>query len=407
VGRRATLTLGAALAACESATSVERPSADQGPTPDSAQPLDARPRPDAAEPARDADTPDVPARPLDLGSTDARADDAVALDTAVVPDATPADLGTAPADAGTAPVDAERPVEPPRGETPLPPLPGGPRQELGVAALGARIHVLGGLDAEERPLARHEVYDTSRGAWAVARDLPVPVNHPNAAAGPDGRLWVLGFLGRRAVPDRRGFVYDPADDTWADAPSLPAGRVRGDAAVVVRGRELLLIGGSAVRGVTLCDAFDVDTGTYRILPDLPEPRDHAAAAVIEGVLYVSAGTEGAPDALLSTTWRLDEAAGQWTPLAPLPTPRGVAGFGTLDGRLVLLGGEGDAPEAVDGAFAEIDLYDPVLDRWTSLGALSGPRRAFGTAVVGGTLYLAGGADRFGTSPLDHFTAWRP
>jgi hypothetical protein len=152
----------------------------------------------------------VPARPLDLGSTDARADDAVALDTAVEPDATPADLGTAPADAGTAPVDAERPVEPPRGETPLPPLPGGPRQELGVAALGARIHVLGGLDAEERPLARHEVYDTSRGAWAVARDLPVPVNHPNAAAGPDGRLWVLGFLGRRAVPDRRGFVYDPA-----------------------------------------------------------------------------------------------------------------------------------------------------------------------------------------------------
>ncbi len=402
MGRRATLTLVVGLVACQAASDPATRSTDAA--------TDAGPYGDAALSALDAAALDAATVPGD--ATLAPVDAVPSVPDVGVPvdlDVGPApDLGMPLVDAApTSPDASAPPVVWPRGETELPTMPGGPRQELGVLRVGAELHVLGGVDADERPLARHEVFDTLRGEWRAAPDLPVPVNHPNAAVDPDGRIWILGFLGRRAVPDRRSYVYAPATGVWTDAPPLPPGRVRGDAATVTRGRELLLIGGSAVRGVALCDAFDMDTGVYRTLPDLPEPRDHAAAAVIDGAVYVAAGTEGSPDALLPTAWRLDEAGGRWEVVAPLPTPRGAAGYAVLDGRLVLLGGEGEGPDAVAGAYADVDVYDPALGAWTALAPLRAPRRAFGAVALGEVLYLVGGADRIGLAPLDRLTVWRP
>jgi hypothetical protein len=362
---------------------------------------------DAAPPSADvAGSPRMDARPgplpADAGSTDAGAPETG------TPDADLADAGLADADLAALADFADRPEPPPPpppapGFTPLPPMPGGPRQEVAVAALGPALYVVGGLDGDERLLTRVEVFDTTTRRWQPGVDLPVPVSHANLAA-VDGRLYLLGFLGRRFVPDGRGFVFDPATARWSPGPALPPGRVRGGAGVVVEGGRIYLLGGYAVRGVVFADVLDPATGTWSVLPDLPAGRDHPAAARIGGEVFVTGGTAGTPEEVLSTSWGLDGPVGVWRARGPLGVPRGVGASATLGDRLYVFGGEGLGPGAAPGGvYDAVEVYDPGTDAFTRLDPLPTPLRGLGAGAVGPAIYLFGGATALGTAPVE--TAW--
>jgi hypothetical protein len=402
VGRSRALIAAAALSAC--GTSPRDAPVDPG---DASASLDAgpdaRPAPDAAADARPDPFPDArpdgPPRTPDAGAADA---DPPAPADALAGDAPSALVDATPPDTG---VDAAAP--PLHGLLPLAPLPGGPRQEAAVAAIGAEVYVLGGLDETERLLTRVEVYDTLTGAWRAGPELPVPMSHANVIV-LEGRLYVLGFLGRRYVPDGRGYVFDPAAGAWTPGPGLPPGRVRGGSGLDARGGRIYVIGGSAVRAVALCDVLDPATGTWTPLPDLPEPRDHLAARFVGGELLVAGGTAGVPEATLATTWALDEAGAAWRPRGPLSVARGVAGAAVLNDRLYVFGGEGlGAGASAAGAFDAVEVYDPAQDAFTLLAPLPAPRRAFGAVEIADRVYLAGGAASLGIFPVSDFAVWAP
>ncbi len=380
-------------------------------------PVDAASRPDATRP--DAGRP-PDADPFDAapGATDLRAptdgpdpvgaDARPGADAASVVDARP----PGPSDGGlfpdTAPAaDATPPAPLGPGLTPLPPMPGGPRQEVAAVALGAEIHVVGGLDPDERLLTRVEIFDTRTRRWRAGVDLPVPVSHANLAA-LDGRLYLLGFLGRRFVPDARGFVLEPGAAAWTPGPALPPGRVRGGAGVVVDRGRILVLGGFAVRAVPFADACDPSTGAWTPLPDLPEPRDHLAAARLGGEVLVTGGTAGVPEQVLGTSWALDEAAATWRARGALRVPRGVGAAAVLAGRLHVFGGEGLGPGAPPGGvYGVVEVYDPDADAFSPSADLPEPLRGLGAAGVEGAVYLFGGATALGTAPVDTARAFVP
>src|SRR5262249_57469788 len=94
-----------------------------------------------------------------------------------------------------------------------------PRGALAVAALGGRVHALGGT--ADRVSNAHEVYDVAADRWTPANAMPTPRDHL-AAVGLDGRVWALG--GRESVLGTQYAnveIYDPPTDSWPTGPPPP------------------------------------------------------------------------------------------------------------------------------------------------------------------------------------------
>src|SRR5262249_50494683 len=103
----------------------------------------------------------------------------------------------------------------------------GPRQEMGVAAVGGQVYVVGGFDGAGQALATVESYDPATDRWSRRASLPAPLHHVNLAS-VAGKLYVVGALSGGSF-DATGttLVYDPALDTWTPLASMPAGAERG------------------------------------------------------------------------------------------------------------------------------------------------------------------------------------
>src|SRR5262249_37675807 len=107
---------------------------------------------------------------------------------------------------------------------PLAALAGGPRQEVGVAAIGHTIYVIGGCAASGRGGSRVEAYDVTTNTWSAVADLPAARNHGGAAAA-DGAVYSIGgFANSSFTPAAEVFRYDPSSDRWSGVAPLPTAR---------------------------------------------------------------------------------------------------------------------------------------------------------------------------------------
>ena len=123
---------------------------------------------------------------------------------------------------------------------------------------------------------------------------------------------------------------------------------------------------------------------------MPTPRDHAAGAVLDGELHVTAGRPGG----MTEHEVYDPATDVWRTAAPLPTGRNSVAGAVLGGRFVVLGGEDGGEQQVYGA---VEAYDPATDTWTALAPLPQPMQGTGAVVVDGRLFMPGGGPSAGGS----------
>lgn len=301
------------------------------------------------------------------------------------------------------------------GWRPLTPIAGGPRQEHSVAALDGRIYVIGGItpSGDTFPTTdRVEVYDTATDSWSDAAPLPVAMNHPNVAAA-EGRLYVIGGLSGgaswQALPD--SFVYDPATNQWTPLPSMPAGSERGSSAVGVSGTTIYLAGGMRTLTpepgglhdtVDTVSSYDVVTGAWASLPNLPEARDHVGGAVVDTTFYVLGGRDRGQVNVRDTVYAFDRTTGQWTERAPMPTPRGGIAAAAVGSTIYTFGGESS-----NSIYTETEAYDTANDRWQQLAPMPAPRHGTAAIAVGDTVYIPGGGNAAGGAPVDVNDAYRP
>jgi hypothetical protein len=221
---------------------------------------------------------------------------------------------------------------------------------FGVGALDGRLWAMGGVDAAGHPLTALSACDPATGAWEPCAPMPFARAHA-AVAGVEGRLLVMGGLRK---PRMLGFVataqvaaYDPAADAWE------------------RRRPMA------------------------------RRRAHAAAAVLDGEVFVLGGTDGSRlgprvlDAVEAYRWAADE----WRDATPLPGPRQRMGAAALDGQLWVAGGEGPDGAPLD----RVNAYSPSTGAWCERTRLREPRASPGLVAHGGALVVAGGRGPWGWS----------
>ena len=139
------------------------------------------------------------------------------------------------------------------------PIPGPPRDHMGIAVLEGKIHLIGGRTADTVDnIDRHDVYDPKKDSWTAAAPLP-RARSAGAATVWDGKLiYAGGECKTGADASRTTFedvtAYDPKNDRWSDLPPLQKPRHAFGAATV--GRIAYFIGGATgCGGGTLTDVL--------------------------------------------------------------------------------------------------------------------------------------------------------
>ena len=173
-----------------------------------------------------------------------------------------------------------------------------------------------------------------------------------------------------------------ATEGWERAASMPQRRSYVAAAQV--GRFIYAAGGmvgDTGRPLATFTRYDTARDRWTTLPQLPEATRAAAAAAVDGVVYVVGGTT--PAGNTRAVWAWDGKA--WRPKAPLPSARfnhaAVAVGGPNLGARRLRGGE---------EHRDVFVYDTRADRWSRGTPLPRPNHTFGAVALGREIWLLGG-----------------
>ncbi|RKH55946.1 DUF6519 domain-containing protein, partial [Corallococcus aberystwythensis] len=239
-----------------------------------------------------------------------------------------------------------------------------PQPGFTAVAVAHRIHVLGGHDEHNRPLARHWAFEPpatgeGKGHWTRLERLVTPRDEPSAVE-VHGLLFVLGgvecwplpWWGAESQLHRPSLlswlkhssaqveVYDPLNDTWGVAREMPQRSSRFGVAAL-RGR-LHVVGGEHQRLLLPSRPqkrhaqFDPHTQRWTRLASLGLGRSEVAAAAVDDRLYVVGGSfAGQP---VDEVERYSFTSDTWLPQEPLPEPLRGAAAVMLPGELLVTGG---------------------------------------------------------------------
>ena len=286
------------------------------------------------------------------------------------------------------------------------------RAEAVGSAVNGKLYVFGGFDNEGSdttsiPLsARCDVYDPSLNLWTQLANFPEPFTHSQGVVVGTSIWFVGGYLGNHPGPGTTHvWVYDTISDAWSRGPDLPQARGAGAAALV--GSSIYFTGGmDATRTIdentTYCLDLTNQAAGWVQKADLPNGRNHVAAASLGGYFYVIGGQHGQEDgqAAQSEVDQYDPATDSWTVMASLPVTAGKSHItsATLvyNGRIVVVGGE----TGYNDPQRYIVDYDPATNTWNQLGLLPAMRSTVVAGIINGQLVVT-----TGNSPSATSTTW--
>ena len=230
------------------------------------------------------------------------------------------------------------------------------RQEVGVAALGGEIFVVGGLDGARATVSDVTTYDPVADSWRTVADMPVALHHPTVATLGSSLFLVGGLSGLSFQATAAVRRYDPVVDGWTSVTPMPTAR-GAHAAAECDGRIYAAGGFPAIREQDFA-VYDPTTDSWTSLPDMPTPRNHLGAACVDGVFYAIGGRSGGLFDVTDAVESYNPATGVWSTQAPLPTARAGIAVAVVAGRIHVLGGEGNRDDP-DRVFDEHEIFDPV------------------------------------------------
>lgn len=296
------------------------------------------------------------------------------------------------------------------------PVPQGAEEVYGIAA-GGKLYVFGGLALAWKPIGMVMEYDPGTNQWTRKRDMPA-YHHHFALAESGGRIYMFGGFtlpekGKPTwLPVNNAWEYDPQADAWKALAPLPAARGSANA-LVVNGRIHVIGGATLPAGVKeewLHPSRNVSVGTHEVYDpaanawskraDMPTPRNHAAAGVIDGRIYVAGGRAGSvfiPNALnVDLVEEYNPATDQWVLRAPMPTARSATAWGVHGGRLYVAGGE-IRHRDFWATYTTVESYDPKSNSWNRLPPMPMPRHGLAGGILGNSFHLVSGSVQSGTN----------
>jgi hypothetical protein len=265
-----------------------------------------------------------------------------------------------------------------------------------VAGFQQKVYVAGGLrpDGERSKSTRTYVYEPATNAWSNGPDLPKPISHGTLVATDAGLYFMGGWIlegGSKQV-----LRLDTDQNRWVEDTPMPDTRVAGAAAF--DGTRIVFGGGTRPDGSPGEEVWAFQNSAWSDIGKLSVGRTKLAAATDRAgaVWFVSGGDQrsGAKFGVVETV-----ASGKITVNDSLTAPQVDGGAAIwLNGTLCTLGG-GDTANAYAGWWCQ----KPELT--ASLPDLTPRRAGLGLAVLGRTVYVAGGygSDFGGTDRFESFT----
>jgi N-acetylneuraminic acid mutarotase len=178
-------------------------------------------------------------------------------------------------------------------------------------------------------------------------------------------------------------------DRWAALPSAPLERSEVAAARV--GGSIYVVGGfEAGRRGGAVERYDIRRRRWARVRSMPFALNHPTAVAYRGRVYVHGGYRSTTDLSMPTgaLLRYDPGADRWRALPPSPTPRAAHAAAVLGGRLYVAGGANDS-----GSLSSLEIYDFARRRWSSGPSFPGPARNHTTGVAsGGWFYVLAGRE---------------
>jgi N-acetylneuraminic acid mutarotase len=296
----------------------------------------------------------------------------------------------------------------------LPPFPEPHEEVIGQGANG-KMYVFAGLVSAPVWLPVGMVYEFDPGTdkWTKRKPMVLPAHHL-ALTEYRGKIYVFGgFIagtveGQAAwTPIDNAFEYDPLNDSWKALAPMPT--KRGAAVAATVGDRMYVIGGvttapgatnPAIRPTTpqrvlgTVQEYDPEANTWRERATMPTPRNHTAAGVVNGKIYVIGGRIGAAfiaaSSDLANVEAYDPVTDTWSgPLAKMPTARSGLDVGVYNGRIYVAGGE-NQDFFQHTAYHAFEGYDPATNTWSILPPMTIGRHGVAGGVVGNRFYAISG-----------------
>ncbi len=285
------------------------------------------------------------------------------------------------------------------------------RVGLSAGALNGRLYVIGG-DGE----ATMELYDPQTDDWQLqplgttaspeyGSYAPNRTRYFGSAIVASGRLFYVGGTSNRLQPLLD--IYDPEAATWLDLWSpyyqdakfarMANGAVNLNGVLYLVGGLMAPPGGGDPVPAADVYAFSTLSEELYLKPDLPSPRAGLGAAVLDQRIYAVGGYSVLPTSgtAIATSSMVCYSAGEWgtatpggTPLASLNVPRHSFGSAVLNGKWYVAGGVDSTGKVLDS----VEEYDPATNAWTLKAPMPLPRVHLALSALGERLYAMGGYD---------------
>ena len=228
--------------------------------------------------------------------------------------------------------------------------------------------------------------DTKAGAHLLLESMASPLGsraqQPRRGFG-DRFLYVMGGETDYDNPILSLEIYDSHTHTWVKGSLIPRPILQA-AAAVLDGKIYVLGGTESGDGSTAVSAFDPRTGVWQHMPSMGSAGHDLAAVAVGGKLYAIGGSD---ETYLDNMEVFDPQTGRWAPAPAMQTARDMPKAAVLSGKIYVLDGEHADDEA------PVEVYDPATETWAEAPALPTARRGFEVAAFDGKLYVAGGWTR--------------
>ncbi len=271
------------------------------------------------------------------------------------------------------------------------------RVESPTAVVNGQIYLFGGFTEDLDASNQVNVYDPQSDSWTRKKDMPAGLTHLNPAINGSTIWFAGGFKGKHPGPvTAEVWKYDIASDTWSAGPPLPERRAGGGLAVV-EGRLHYFGGYKTDRDTNSGDhwSLSLDGGKdWQREAELPDPRGHVSAAVLDGKIYALGGDHGHDITQIDvkSCHSFDPATKKWSQIASLPDGRSHFESSTIvhKGRILIVGGRCNSSQPPRNVVGDMLEYDPKVNEWHVVGALPEKVLAPAAAIVSGHIVVSSG-----------------
>ena len=259
-------------------------------------------------------------------------------------------------------------------------------------ALDGIFYVIGGHYPDANTaLAYVWAYDPQADTWTNKAPLPTPRHWlGQCAVAVDGIIYVVGGTG----PGTPGTLvlpvaaYNPQTDTWTNGANIPTGR--GNLVACAVDGIIYAIGGNPDLSHTIAtvEAYDPKSNQWTTKANAPSPCSFLAASVASnGLVYLFGRT---------LTWAYYPKTDSWNTNKSHFSPYSWALRSAEVGGLIYL--FGGFTQDFTSSYDLTWVYDPAQDQFTTCRKMPCGRGSAACGVIGGKVYLTGGASKPTTRP---------